>query len=472
MPVQVRAGAAECDHETNRSWRDSRLNKFALAGATMVTAGALAVTPVTVTPTTTTLPDPQVASMVHLSAFENPLTLWVTTISNTLVTSGGLGLNFVEQVTELGQTLGNPDLQREFVSSLVGTIADPANILRQTFGFPAEYGSRIMAALQSSGGASSDAFSKLPAALSASLGYLLRGEFLLAFGEINHWFLTDGLSDGRGALLDALRIPGDFLESIGLDPLARILGTSWMDEGTTGPGYGAGLLSRGVIGNFGRALLAPAVTAIFQTMEILDEAREALFSGDLVTLASAVINAPAKIINAFLNGYEPAFKSDPDHPYNVPGAPGQSFPGLLSPTGTFDFFFVQIPQQIARALKMEKPVAAPEAAAARIALAESSSPADTTVGSDTDAITLDLVSSTTGATPEGEQPAATDSVEEVTDEAEETDLETAEDVTPQEPAGEDTTGTDGDDTSASAGGDSGKTSSSNRERRGGDRSAR
>lgn len=487
MQADVRTGTAECDHVTNRAAHMSRLNKFALAGATVVTASALAVAPVTVTPSVTAVPNPQVASEVDLSAFENPLTLWVKTISNTLVTTGGLGLDFAEQVTALGDTLGTPALQREFFTSVFGTIADPVNLFRQTLSFPATYGSRIIAALQSSGGASGDAFSKLPAVLSSSIGYLLRGEFLLAFGEINHWFLTDGLSDGRGALLDALRIPGDFLESIGLDPLARILGTSWMDEGTNGPGYGAGLLSRGVIGNFGRALLAPAVTAIFQTMELLDAARAALFSGDLVTLASTVINAPAKIIDAFLNGYDPAFKDDPDHPYNVPGAPGQSFPGLLSPTGTFDFFFVQIPAQIVRALNMQKPAEDPDdaPAAARIALAEgSASPADASVTDGADLVPVDLVAATTGPAPESDAPAVADQGESTgeealeavpADEASETeesaDLEEAP-VTETETEATETE--DEDETSASAGGDTGSSGGNgNRERRnGGDRSGR
>ncbi|MEZ0338642.1 hypothetical protein ACAG25_01505 [Mycobacterium sp. pV006] len=493
MHADVRTGTAECDQWTDRGARTSRLNKFALAGATVVTASALAVAPVTVTPSVTAVPNPQVASEVDLSAFENPLTLWVETISNTLITTGGLGLDFVEQVTALGDTLGTPALQREFFTSVFGTIADPVNLFRQTLSFPSTYGSRILAALQSSGGASNDAFSKLPAVLSTSIGHLLRGEFLLAFGEINMWFLTDGLSDGRGALLDALRIPGDFLESIGLDPLARILGTSWMDEGTNGPGFGAGLLSRGVIGNFGRALLAPAVTAIFQTMEILDSAREALFSGDLVTLASEVINAPAKILNAFLNGYVPAFKSDPDHPYNVPGAPGQSFPGLLSPTGTFDFFFVQIPQQIVRALKMQKPAEDPAPAAeaaARVALAEASaSPADASVTDGADLVPVDLVAATTGSAPDGEAPAVTaegegtgeeEAPEEVPADAapadevpapeEEADLEEAPVAETEDTEATETE--DDDDAAASSGGDTGSSGGEgNRERRnGGDRS--
>ena len=384
-------------------FRAGGVNRFALAGAAVVTASAMAVAPVTVTPTVPALPE--FSASTELSAFQNPLTLWATTISNTLTTTGGLGTNIIAQHTALGDTLGDPAIRAEFLQSLVGTIGNPVAILREALAFPSTYGDRIKAALAASSGASGDALSKLPAVLQTSLGHLLRGEFLLAFGELNYWFLTDGLSDGRGALLDALRIPGDFLESIGLDPLARILGTSWMDEGTNGPGYGPGLLSRGVIGNFGRALLAPAVTAIFQTVEILDKARAALFSGDLVTLASEVINAPAKIVNAFLNGYVPDFVTDPDSPY--PPGPGQSFPGLLSPTGTFDFFFVQIPQQIVRALNMEKPVPTATAAFAGVA--------DASVGDASDTVTLDLVSSETGTAPEGDgaAPAVVDEVDEV-----------------------------------------------------------
>ena len=441
-------------------FRAGGVNRFALAGAAVVTASAMAVAPVTVTPTVPALPE--FSASTELSAFQNPLTLWATTISNTLTTTGGLGTNIIAQHTALGDTLGDPAIRAEFLQSLVGTIGNPVAILREALAFPSTYGDRIKAALAASSGASGDALSKLPAVLQTSLGHLLRGEFLLAFGELNYWFLTDGLSDGRGALLDALRIPGDFLESIGLDPLARILGTSWMDEGTNGPGYGPGLLSRGMIGNLGRALLAPAVTAIFQTVEILDKARAALFSGDLVTLASEVINAPAKIVNAFLNGYVPDFVTDPDSPY--PPGPGQSFPGLLSPTGTFDFFFVQIPQQIVRALNMEKPAPAATAAFAGVS--------DASVGEGSDTVTLDLVSSETGTAPEGdggapavvdeidelpaEEPADVDEVEEV-DEVEVSDevdeVEISDEVEESDAAEESDESSDDDSTDDSAGGD-------------------
>lgn len=90
---------------------------------------------------------------------------------------------------------------------------------------------------------------------------------------------------------------------------------------------GPGLLSRTVVGNLGRALLAPAVTALFQTLEIVDDAAKALQANDYETAISSLINAPAKITNAFFNGFRPKFLDDG----SVPPGPGQNFPGFFSP---------------------------------------------------------------------------------------------------------------------------------------------
>ncbi|CAA0134698.1 Uncharacterised protein [Mycolicibacterium vanbaalenii] len=405
MQQQLRAGSVACDYdEPGRSpWADRR-NKFALAGAAVVTASALAITPVTVMPATPALPDAHPAA-VELSAFENPLALWGTTISNTLTTTGGLGHNIVEQMTALGESLGNPALHAEIVDVVMSSLTNPLSILSETLMFPFTYGGRIGAGIEALSSASSEAFSKLPAALLTSLGYLAQGQFLAAYGQINNWFLVDALSTGRAGLLDALRVPGDFLESIGLDPLARILGTSWMDEGTAGPGYGAGLLSRGVIGNLGRALFAPGVTAIFQTVEILDRAREALLSGDFVTLASEILNAPAKITNAFLNGYVPAFVDDPDSPF-PPDGPGRNFPGLFSPTGTLDFFFVQIPREIARALNLQRPESTTETTLETPAPLTAVSSTDVALSSDSITLDVDPVVSEKVSAPDPEGDAS------------------------------------------------------------------
>ncbi|MGP4055777.1 hypothetical protein ACTWP6_13295 [Mycobacterium sp. 4D054] len=383
-----------------------------MASVAVAGAGVLAVAPTLDTAASTVRPHAHVTAH-ELSAFENPLALWGTTISNSLTTAGGLGHNIVAQTTALGQALGNPALHAEIIEVLFSSVTNPLPFLTETLKFPFTYGARIGAGLEAASAASWGALAKLPEAIVTAAGLLLQGQFLAAYGQINHWFLVDALSEGRAGLLDALRVPGDFLESIGLHPLARILGTSWMDEGTAGPGYGPGLLSRGVIGNLGRALFAPPITAIFQTVEILDRAREALFSGDLVTLVSEVVNAPAKILNAFLNGYVPAFVDDPDSPF-PPDGPGRNFPGLFSPTGTLDFLFVQLPREIARALNLQRPQPEPEADASASSPTTEVSSTSAAFSDDAATFTIDTAGSgsATDAQDTGapEVPADTDTV--------------------------------------------------------------
>lgn len=318
-------------------------SKFLAAGAAMATAGVLAVNPVMNTPVLSERHTPN----VELSAFENPFAVWQKTVTNTFATLNTLGTDISTEVTALPGAL-NPTELLDFVHA---NLTNPLLLPTALADFPSKYGDRLSAGAGAGFTAIQDALAELPAVLELSAGFLAEGKFLEAFAETNYWFLTAVLSDGRAGLLDVLRIPGDFAEDIGAGTLARILGTSWMDAGTAGPGYGPGLLSRGVIGNLGRALLAPQVTAIIQTMEILDATRQALQDNDFQTAASEVINAPAKIANAFLNGYVPKFVQDG----TIPPGPGQSFPGLFSKTGTFDFFFAQVPREITKTLNLQRP---------------------------------------------------------------------------------------------------------------------
>lgn len=336
-----------------------------VAGVAVASASVLAITPTLATPT---MPEVRVAP-VDLSAFQNPLEVWGD------VFTGPAGLLYqLEQLNsgvtsasgKLTAALGDPAVQAQF-TDVFANLTDPQRIQSTLAALPG-FGDRLSTAGDGLAVQLQEALTALPGVLELSAGLLAQGKFLEAFGEVNLWFLTAGLSDFRGSLLDAFRVPGDFLDSVGLEPLARILGTTWMDQyydpdviaGKLAPGegrtgYGPGLLSRGVIGNFGRALLAPQVTAIFQTVEIMDRVGTALQASEFETAASELINAPAKITNAFLNGYVPAFVGDPDGPF--PPGPGQSFPGVFSETGPVDFFFRQVPEQIATSLRLERPAA-------------------------------------------------------------------------------------------------------------------
>lgn len=371
MQLALRADSADCDYASQRPASPTRSTKFLVAGVAMASAGVIAVNPVIATPT---MPDVRAAA-VELSAFANPITEWQKTFTNTFTALGALGTGVSASTAALTQALSNPAVQAQFAGMFTGF--NPQRILNALATLP-EFGGRLGAAAAGFAGQLQEALAALPGVLQLSATLLAQGKFLESFSEVNYWFLTAGLSDFRGQMLDAFRVPGDFLDSIGLEPLARILGTSWMV--TSAPGAqiaGPGLLSRAVIGNLARALLGPPVTAMFQTMEIFDAFGAAVQAGDIQTAISELINAPARIVNAFVNGYIPAFVGDPDGPF--PPGPGQTFPGLFSPTGTFDFFFRQVPEEIAKALQFPRPTP-PAPAAATTSVADvtlvSASPSD------------------------------------------------------------------------------------------------
>lgn len=329
MHLAVSADSPVCDYQSRRTVASHRM-KFVIAGVAVASAGALAVNPVVATPSL-----PAVAAVadnrqaaVELSAFQNPLEVLAATITKTVGLTGTLGGNIVATSGQLLQGLGNPALHAEFAEFIRSTLANPLLIPGELLRAPFEYGGRLITSGVDLIGAQLAALQLLPGVLQQSLTFLSQGRTLEAFGELNTWFLVDVLSDSRQTLLNALAIPGDFADAIGAHALARVFDS---------------VLNRGTVGNLGRALLGPVVTAVIQVTEILDQTGAALMAGDLATVASNLLNAPAKIVNAFVNGYVPEFTVDPQWPPQV-------FPGLLSERGTFDFFFNQIPKAIAAAL--------------------------------------------------------------------------------------------------------------------------
>lgn len=387
MPMSLPADSSErsfgCPEESAST---PRPGKLLAAGVAMATAGALVAAPVATAPTALAASTQVRHQAVELAAFENPFVVLQNALQATGSNLNTLGGNINTQWTTLGATLGTPAVQAELADT-VRNVFNPGRTIGATIAAPGKYGPRILEGASDIGSAAFNALAALvvsrpsfdtagrpildpetgeqvirPAVLPLVAGLLAQGKVVEAFGELNYWFLVDGLVHLRAASLDLLRIPGDFLDDLGLGTLGRILGTSWMTTvRPDGELDGPGLLSRGVIGNFGRAMLAPAVTATFQTVEIVQATMSAVLSGNLVDALSHLVNAPVKIMSAFVNGYVPGFLGG-DDPIWEPGS-GQTFPGLLSPQGTFDFFFAQLPQQIARALNFPRPEPVPEAAA-------------------------------------------------------------------------------------------------------------
>lgn len=367
MQAIRRTQSWECDYETRPARPLSRRTKFAIGSVAMAGAGALAMTPVVVTPT---MPEVRQISeaAIGLSAFDNPLTVWLNTFTNLTTNVGDLGEAISAASSDLSDTLSDPDIQAELTGMF--TNANPQRLLDALTN--TEYLERLAAGSSGAAETFQNAVTGLPAILQRMAGDVAAGEFLDAFSEINVWLLVDVLGDGRGELLDAFRVPGDFLEEAGFGPIARILGTTWMDPldaaGNPRSGYGPGLLSRAVLGNAARAVMAPTITASIQTMEILDATVLALKNGDYETAISELVNAPARITNAFLNGYIPSF-IDPEtgegaiDPTTGQPYPAQAFPGIFTPLttrangstsvgGTFDFFFNQAVREVIKALEI------------------------------------------------------------------------------------------------------------------------
>ncbi|CDQ43006.1 hypothetical protein [Mycolicibacterium neoaurum] len=391
MPMSLPADSSERSFGfPEESASAPRPGKLLAAGVAMATAGALVAAPVAAAPTALAASTQVRHQAVELAAFENPFVVLQNALQATGSNLNTLGGNINTQWTTLGATLGTPAVQAELADT-VRNVFNPGRTIGATIAAPGKYGPRILEGASDIGSAAFNALAALvvsrpsfdtagrpildpetgeqvirPAVLPLVAGLLAQGKVVEAFGELNYWFLVDGLVHLRAASLDLLRIPGDFLDDLGLGTLGRILGTSWMTTvRPDGELDGPGLLSRGVIGNFGRAMLAPAVTATFQTVEIVQATMSAVLSGNLVDALSHLVNAPVKIMSAFVNGYVPGFLGG-DDPIWEPGS-GQTFPGLLSPQGTFDFFFAQLPQQIARALNFPRPEPVPEAAAEQAA---------------------------------------------------------------------------------------------------------
>ena len=339
MQPALPAAALVCDYRSRRSQSASTRVKVMVAGVAVASAGALAVNPVVATPTVPNLSDVRSAT-VELTAFDNPLEVLnehAAKTINRLLTSGADGATAAGAVLS---SLANPGFQEELASFIRTNVANPLLIVTQLLQAPGQYGGRIIEALRDAGAGGGLNANQLPELLKTIVGYVAQGEFVEAFSAFNNWFLIDVLSPGRTALLDALLIPGDFAESIGAAPLGRVLDATF---------------SRAMLGDFARALLGPAVTTTFQTAEVMDGIVAAVRAGDLLSLVSHVINAPIRIISAFVNGYVPGFAIDP----TTPNPTGQVFPGLFGPRGTFDFFFRNLPTAIANAIKPPAPVVVP-----------------------------------------------------------------------------------------------------------------
>lgn len=279
---------------------------YLATGVALVGAGAIAVSPVA--PPMPDLPDvkgPAISQVaVELSALGNPITVWADVIAAAVENSASLGGALLD---------------------------DPAPILRQIFTNQLGYAETLV-------GAGRDVVDALvayytpgnPSGFSGELGravdQLRAGDIATAFATLAETLvLAPILNAGIPLLLSgALDIPAAIAQNFA-DVVATV----------TNPANALGLIT---------GLVGPVMGAINAFGGTAQEVAGAVGDGELIAAATALMNLPAVLTGAVLNGYE--------------NGTGTFFPGLLSfdssafslNGGILQAVLVNIPRAVAAAL--------------------------------------------------------------------------------------------------------------------------
>ncbi|MDZ4232231.1 MAG: hypothetical protein U1C73_00375 [Dietzia sp.] len=296
---------------------------------------------------------------VELSAWVDPFATWGDTISTTVE---NLGIRGSELATSSLPSLWQIVTNQSIYDDVAAIITNPVPGLQQFFTKLPGYTEIISSGFEEAQAGLQEHFGKLPETFSAAWDLVLQGKFTQAFAEVTSW-LVFGLGEAGWPLFPAFEIPGEIARDLGAPNIAKVLDVLFVgDNAATGYAY---------------SLLSPPLTAIYQLTDILNVVSGSLYEGDWVTAVSEVINAPAKVLNAFLNGYQPSVAAE-----------WETFPGLFSEDGPINTLFVKLPKAIAEALSAPPEEAASESAStAEATLAKVSS---TEVATDGDLVTLDV----------------------------------------------------------------------------------
>ena len=365
-----------------------RDRKLLMAGVALVGASAIAINPAV-----PALPATVQDRAVELSAWIDPIAVWSDTISTTVNSVVGRGSDLaMVTLPALWQIASSPELYDE----VAGIVFNPVPGLTQFFTDLPGYAETIGSGLAGSSAGLTEHFNELPATLESAWNNVLNGQFTLAFRDVISWSIF-GLGEAGWPLFPAFEIPGDIARGFGAEKIGEVLDVLFVGGGNAATGYAYSLLS-------------PPITAMYQLTDILNVISGSLYEGDLVTALSEVVNAPAKVLNAFLNGYQPSVAAE-----------WETFPGLFSEDGPIDAFFVQLPKAIAEIFAPAEEGAESETGetTADIALTSASStelPNGELIPVDVDA-TTEGEATEDGTAAEGEEaPVAEDEVAEDTEE--------------------------------------------------------
>ncbi|MDZ4233788.1 MAG: hypothetical protein U1C73_08490, partial [Dietzia sp.] len=274
-----------------------------IAGVALAGASVIAINPVA-----PALPAVQDRA-VELSAWIDPFATWGQTITGTVANLGTQGNAIVtEGLPAAWEVITTGSLYSEIAQA----VFKPAPGLEQFFNNLPTYLETLNAGFAESNAGLTEHFAELPAALEEAWQFVLQGQFTQAFANVVSWGLF-GLGEAGWPLYPSFEIPGQIARDFGAPTIGAVLDALFVgDTTTTGYAY---------------SLLGPPITAIYQLTDILNVVSGSLYEGDWVTAVSEVINAPAKVLNAFFNGYQASISPE-----------WETFPGIFTPGGPIDAF--------------------------------------------------------------------------------------------------------------------------------------
>ncbi len=265
------------------------------SGVALIGASAIALSPIVVAPQQVHLPAIPVSSLATtLTASVNPISEWAKVLTTTF-----------NNVSALGQQVW----------------ADPAPILKQIIINQIGYANTIATDLGAAGNSFVTAVKALPPAFQQAAQQLAAGQISVgintAFGAVLNLLINPGFALLQG---QTLNIPGKVMQNVA--NVAKLL-----PDLLVGVGFSVLGTVSGVQSAFGDTAQA-----------VYDGVR----AGNLGAALNAIVNAPAVLTNAFLNGYGPT-----------------GFGGLLAPgTGVVPILVIAVRQAIAQALGAPVPPAA------------------------------------------------------------------------------------------------------------------
>lgn len=232
---------------------NAALRPYATTGIAIVGAAVIAVSPVLVTPQS--LPDVQVANpAVELTQITNPIELWAQVLGESIANLGDL----TDRVLD-----------------------DPAPILTQIIANQLANAGILADAAQNAATTIVNALGELPANIATALGQLADGNIVGAVSTLTNALLPIGL-----AIIGPVFAVGTVINNM-VQNFANVVETL-TDPGVTLP----------VILGFAGPVLSVLDSLTNTTQAIVT----AIGTADLEGLADALINAPARLTDALLNG--------------------------------------------------------------------------------------------------------------------------------------------------------------------------